>query len=313
MTIRYKCRECESVLKIRDELAGTDAKCPKCKTAFVIPQPELVGAAAGKESTLSVGAAGDDEEPLDMPREITPMPDLSSLDESGETGSHPALPSVAEANAPKPSIAELMREHEAKQKKKKDASDKRRGGLAEAAVAAEVMTSGTAADAITRSYDQKRGKAGEPPPMTREERREAEQKEAMIAFAKKAIPAVGGVAVMLYFTISWMLGDSLPDLEYVSGVITLQGAPLGDAEVMFSPTRTPGGEALDNARPSTAMTNASGEFILMYDMAKGYEGAIPGTHRVSIMSSSGAMFNLPTQDQEKVVSSGGDNTFNFEL
>ena len=40
MTIRYKCEECESVLKVRDELAGTDGKCPKCNTVFVVPQLE---------------------------------------------------------------------------------------------------------------------------------------------------------------------------------------------------------------------------------------------------------------------------------
>ena len=39
MTIRYTCDKCGSVLKIKDELAGTDGKCPKCKTRFVIPQP----------------------------------------------------------------------------------------------------------------------------------------------------------------------------------------------------------------------------------------------------------------------------------
>lgn len=39
MTIRFTCDECGSVLKIKDELAGTKGKCPKCKTAFVVPQP----------------------------------------------------------------------------------------------------------------------------------------------------------------------------------------------------------------------------------------------------------------------------------
>ena len=40
MTIRFTCPGCESVLKIKDEKAGTDAKCPKCKRPFVVPQPE---------------------------------------------------------------------------------------------------------------------------------------------------------------------------------------------------------------------------------------------------------------------------------
>jgi len=39
MTIRYTCPECSSVLKIKDELAGTAGKCPKCRTKFVVPAP----------------------------------------------------------------------------------------------------------------------------------------------------------------------------------------------------------------------------------------------------------------------------------
>ncbi len=37
MTIRFTCAECASVLKIKDELAGTTGRCPKCKTKFVVP------------------------------------------------------------------------------------------------------------------------------------------------------------------------------------------------------------------------------------------------------------------------------------
>jgi len=37
MTIRYTCTECASVLKIKDEKAGTEGHCPKCKTAFRVP------------------------------------------------------------------------------------------------------------------------------------------------------------------------------------------------------------------------------------------------------------------------------------
>lgn len=37
MTIRFTCTQCGSVLKIKDELAGTNGRCPKCKSAFVVP------------------------------------------------------------------------------------------------------------------------------------------------------------------------------------------------------------------------------------------------------------------------------------
>ena len=37
MTIRFTCTQCSSVLKIKDELAGTNGHCPKCKVEFVVP------------------------------------------------------------------------------------------------------------------------------------------------------------------------------------------------------------------------------------------------------------------------------------
>lgn len=77
MTIRYTCPGCESVLKIKDEKAGTDAKCPKCKRAFVVPQPEeddgieIESAPSGK---ITAAAPVDlpIDLPVDMPIELTP-------------------------------------------------------------------------------------------------------------------------------------------------------------------------------------------------------------------------------------------------
>ena len=40
MAIRFECEQCGSVLKIKDDLAGKPGKCPKCKTAFTVPEPD---------------------------------------------------------------------------------------------------------------------------------------------------------------------------------------------------------------------------------------------------------------------------------
>jgi hypothetical protein len=39
MTIRVVCKQCSSKLDIREELAGTTRRCPKCKTEFTVPTP----------------------------------------------------------------------------------------------------------------------------------------------------------------------------------------------------------------------------------------------------------------------------------
>lgn len=59
MTIRVTCEECGSVLKIKDELAGTDGKCPKCKTRFVVPQPTAGDSSSGAVLEGSVEAAAE--------------------------------------------------------------------------------------------------------------------------------------------------------------------------------------------------------------------------------------------------------------
>ncbi len=78
MTIRYTCVECDVAMKIKDELAGKNGKCPQCKTAFVVPSPEV----AADESLLGDEPLdegwddeGDDEDEfLDMPLEVTAAP-----------------------------------------------------------------------------------------------------------------------------------------------------------------------------------------------------------------------------------------------
>lgn len=45
MTIRVTCQHCGAALKIKDELAGTEGHCPKCKHKFRIPALVLAGSA----------------------------------------------------------------------------------------------------------------------------------------------------------------------------------------------------------------------------------------------------------------------------
>ena len=71
-----------------------------------------------------------------------------------------------------------------------------------------------------------------------------------------------------------------PKYVPVSGVISLDGTPYGEAVVSFQPVASEG-----NANPgrgSSAETDASGRFALKSDELK--EGAVPGKHRVRIMT-----------------------------
>ncbi len=99
MTIRFTCAECASVLKIKDELAGTAARCPKCKTKFVVPPAESVPAESApvaksssnpaavlpcaappepkEEQVVSVATPVSSTETLDSAVATPPSPDFS--------------------------------------------------------------------------------------------------------------------------------------------------------------------------------------------------------------------------------------------
>ena len=68
MTIRFSCKKCESVLKIRDEMAGTKAKCPKCKRPFVVPAAPTKDAPPEQQQEPEESL----EDLVDMPLELTP-------------------------------------------------------------------------------------------------------------------------------------------------------------------------------------------------------------------------------------------------
>ncbi len=108
------------------------------------------------------------------------------------------------------------------------------------------------------------------------------------------------------------------DLATVQGVVTLDGQPLPDAQVWFDPQA-------EGGRTSTAVTDSSGRFELLY--AAGVKGAMIGEHnvRISTYVEGGDEEGDPPTIPEKVPAkyaapgaikkqvSDGKNTINIEL
>lgn len=93
MTIRITCAECASVLKIKDELAGTSAKCPKCKTPFVIPaitleseSTEPIAASSDLPNSETARIAQDEAAPLSLGTEDAERP--ADVDPQSQLDSH---------------------------------------------------------------------------------------------------------------------------------------------------------------------------------------------------------------------------------
>ena len=69
-------------------------------------------------------------------------------------------------------------------------------------------------------------------------------------------------------------GKKGPDLIAVSGTVTLDGAPLENARIMFVPAGNQRGAT------STGKTDSAGRFTLQFTGSR--KGALPGKHRVVI-------------------------------
>ena len=72
-----------------------------------------------------------------------------------------------------------------------------------------------------------------------------------------------------------LLGCGSSNTQATTGTVTLDGEPLPDSEIIFTPE---GG-----GRPAVAMTDASGNFELIYTV--GQEGAPPGKYVARVQTS----------------------------
>lgn len=78
-------------------------------------------------------------------------------------------------------------------------------------------------------------------------------------------------------------GSDLPELGTVSGAVTVEGKPAPNVLVQFSP--------VEGGRTSTAVTDTSGQYELMYTADA--KGAQVGKHKVTLAANTAA----PSDDQ----------------
>lgn len=109
-------------------------------------------------------------------------------------------------------------------------------------------------------------------------------------------------------------GSDQPDLGTVTGVVTMDGAPLANVTVTFNP---------EEGRPSNGRTDEAGKYELGY--LRDTKGAVIGTHKVSISTPQeaptppGQTYKdpIPAKYNTKTTLTAdvkaGDNTFDFKL
>jgi hypothetical protein len=281
MTIRYECAECGASLNIKDELAGTQGHCPKCRKEFTVPAPEAA-ASARSGATAAKGGSGFDED------------DITAILSGNDGASAAAVSSREKQEAGDGAYAvsggDADDSDPQDQKKKKSASKKARSRedeerIADAAsVARALMGRGGKTEGDDSGEPPKRrfGKIFGAGPEKRDDDETFSTGEIAGYFAKRAVPGVGVVVVcvLLYWLGSLMMGGSnIPPLGRVTGMVTLDGKPLANAVVTFIPMSE---EANKEAKGSgsSAYTDASGRYDLQYSPEE--FGALIGKHLISI-------------------------------
>lgn len=103
--------------------------------------------------------------------------------------------------------------------------------------------------------------------------------------ARTVLP--GGIAILLLCYFSYWLASTVmtggrgwPELGGVSGVVTLDGAPLEGATVTFQPLPAEGQDPETHVSASVGLTDKEGRYTLMY--VKDAAGAAVGRHQVTI-------------------------------
>ena len=313
MTIRYQCTECESVLKIRDDKAGQAGRCPKCKTAFVIPEPE----------------PDDQPEPDDVPE-----PD--GVPESGEDVAE-AAPELGTGDAEDDAMAFLMESGDvpAAAPEASTALDDEEDlvpGIPPPPIPPEERqlhrppvrphvetddTSSAAGDLLARGESARSAAADQPPPDPGPRINMDEVKEV----AKRRLLPIGGgillVAGLCYLLFSMMANDpDVPLLSSVSGTITLDGKPLPHAIVNFEPVTDDRVKEQRQLGGSVGRSDKHGVYSLTYP--GGHDGAVLGTHTVRVNKNNdqglevlAKKYHLQSRMKHEV--KAGSNTIDLDL
>lgn len=277
MTIRYTCSSCGSVLKIKDELAGTPGKCPKCKAEFTVPQPAPapaeVASAAGVSAPAAATPAGPEDEDFDPVAFL-----MADGGQRTQTAPHavpppPPSPPKRAAGGPAPRLPDAGERPPAP---RRDPS-----GPSTAAETADAMlrtnASANAKELLTRTMEESRVRAAQMPAEDRGEPQVDYQQLGRELLFRGAPIIVGTIAVVVaaYWLGNYMSGGGrdLPELGRVTGKVTMGGAPLTGADVYFTPMDV-------KAKTAYGRTDEEGEYTLIYD--EDARGAVLGKNRVEV-------------------------------
>jgi hypothetical protein len=302
MSIRFECPDCGSVLKIKDALAGTEGKCPKCKRPFTVPMasasadaPADMPSTAGHDTSPgSVDAGTVAAPPKSKGRAKIPTPAADDADFDPvaflmEGGAPPKAKSRAPAPGPSDrgglSLDDGEPSPEPKPRSKPAEAVRPSAASAAASAGGLLSASSNAKDLLTRTVEESRARAAEMPDESRVPTVDTEQLK-MLLFTR--ILPYGGALIVLCGVLYWIAssmygtgGVEIPEeLIAAEGVVLINDRPAAGVVISMRPMPDSDEPNAKRWRPSTAVTNEDGEFEMMF--LEGYPGIVPGRQQVSL-------------------------------
>lgn len=275
MTIRCECDHCGASLKVKDKLAGTEGKCPKCQKKILIPdapsddsKETLLGGDEQKSSKPDApkksaeeeeedAIFGDDffslKDPEPRPRYVPPV--ITDEEEEEE-------PAPARKSKSKPTETEV-------------------GAAVESG--AGVNSASIASSLLSKSGKRNRPEDFKDPAAPEEVGYDFSEINYLLL--QRVLPAVGA-AVVMFFLSYWMFSDmmgngpKLPELAELTGRVTNNGEGVAGS-LRFFPQAGSGGDGGSSGSSSFAFAEADGTYVVFYDDDN--EGLVIGTHEVQIM------------------------------
>ena len=299
MTIRCECDHCGASLKVKDKLAGTEGKCPKCKEKILIPD-------ASDDDSEDV-LLGDDDEKISTPY-AAPSKSTAEAEEDAIFGDD--FFSMREPDPSPRYTPPLMTEENEDDQSPPRKKNKSKSSESETGV--EIASgSGDNAASIASSLLSKTGKRNRPEdfkdPAASEEV-SYDFSEVKYLLFQRILPAVGA-AVVVFFLAYWMFADmmssesALPELAELTGRVTNNGDGIA-ASLRFSPEPGNGGDGGFSGSSSFAFSEADGSYEASYD--DGIEGLVIGKHQVHIQVGT-------TRITREITIEAGSQVIDFEL
>ncbi len=276
-------------MKIKDEKAGTKGHCPKCKTEFVVPEPdETEPSEAPAVEAKATAQASDEkselttEESLEDEYQRILMGDSPGFGGSRQRAPEPdsdAFLSVDQTDDEPPARG---RDSHSDPDVKTDRSPVKSPARTTAQISAAMMKN-TAEPTLKKT-----GKGFGEATSDKDSARNKLAAESRAYYAKQ----IGLLAVVvvvlgggLYWLSSSMMGGAkYPPLGRVSGVVTMDGTPLPAATVTFQPILEGTNKGNVQIGASVGRTDAKGHYELYY--VEGVRGAVVGKHFIQVRAQS---------------------------